>query len=375
MAEGVQPLQRFVGSYARHPAGVEHDLVVIYKGYSSSAALSVAKDVFSSTPHLALEIADRGFDIGAYLAVVPRLQHDYLCFMNTFTEIEADGWLVKLYRHASSAGVGIAGAMGSYESLSLSSYMIHKVLWLCNEAGVPYDERMAYYFDFIIDDHCKRWKAGGEALRLSSWLRTFATPRQLYRQARTLLAGPVKSMLGRAEHGTPEERFQRRWESRIAPGGDMCETARFPAFPNPHIRSNGFMVARERMLEFPDGSVRSKIDACTFESGLDSLTSRVRREGMAAVVVGNDGVGYDVQDWWRSRTFRCLDESNLLLSDNQSRMFSRMTPGAKATHLRITWGDYLGSAPAGFPDLGFRFPVNLAITDTRQLSREATVQR
>jgi hypothetical protein len=96
---------------------------------------------------------------------------------------------------------------------------------------------------------------------------------------------------------------------------------------------------------------------------------------MAAVVVGNDGVGYDVQDWWRSRTFRCLDESNLLLSDNQSRMFSRMTPGAKATHLRITWGDYLGSAPAGFPDLGFRFPVNLAITDTRQLSREATVQR
>lgn len=376
MAEGLEPLKRFVQSYLRHSAGVEHDLVVIYKGYSRSGSFEDARAVFASIPHRAIEVSDEGFDIGAYLAVAPQLEHDYICFMNTFTEIEADGWLLNLYRHASSPGTGVVGAMGSYESLSTSSRLIHKVLWLCNEAAVPFDEKIAYYYDFVIEDHCKFWKAGGQAGSFSLRKMMLAlAPRQIYRRCRSIAAAQMKLILDKGARGTLEERFQRRWESRIGPGGDMATTACFPVFPNPHIRSNGFMVPRQRMLEFPPGSIRTKMDACAFESGADSLTNRVRREGLAALIVGRDGIGYDMKEWCSSKTFRCVYESNILLSDNQSRMFRRMTPGARATHLRITWGDYLGNAPDDFPGLGFHFPVNCEITGAPRRGRNEAALR
>lgn len=366
MAEGLDPLRRFIQSYVRHVAGIEHDLVVIYKGFTQATSLNAARSVFSSIRHIGIEVSDDGFDIGAYLAVAPRIDHDYVCFMNTFTEIEADEWLLKLHRHASSPRTGIVGAMGSYESLSDSSRMIHKVLWLCNEAAIPYDGRMAYYYDFVIDHNCKTWKAGSAGRSISPWKMLAFSPRQIYRRLRAMITSPVELLRRKAGLDTLDEQFQRRWKRRVGPGGDLDATDRFPSFPNPHIRSNGFMVARKRVLQFPSGSIKTKMDACAFESGVDSLTKRVRREGLAALVVGKDGVGYDVQDWWSSRTFRGGDESNLLLSDNQSRMFKPMTPGTKATHVRITWGDYVGSAPADFPDLGFDFPINLAVTGLPQ---------
>jgi len=252
--------------------------------------------------------------------------------------------------------------------------MIHKVLWLCNEAAVPYDAKLAHYYDFVINDHCRVWKAGSDGSNARSWLALLLSPRQIYRRCRALLRFGVDLMRGKADLGSMETRFQRRWARRTGPEGDMAETARFPVFPNPHIRSNGFMVARKRILEFPAGSIKTKMDACAFESGADSLTSRVRRQGLAALVVGKDGIGYDVKDWWSSRTFRCVDESNLLVSDNQSRMFGPMTPGTKATHLRITWGDYVENAPADFPDLGFHFPVNPEITGLPQPGKEMVNQ-
>ena len=152
-AEGTDPLRKFAGSYLRHPAGVAHDLVVVYKGYERSADLGAARQVLGTLPHIDIEVSDEGFDIGAYLEASNRLDHEYVCFTNTFTEISADDWLRHLYRYASSPAVGIVGAMGSFESLSTSVAIIHKILWLCNDVSVKYDERLNYYYDFIIADN------------------------------------------------------------------------------------------------------------------------------------------------------------------------------------------------------------------------------
>ena len=85
------------------------------------------------------------------------------------------------------------------------------------------------------------------------------------------------------------------------------------------------------------------------------MTAALRRQGLAAIVVGRDGRGYDVPDWPSSRTFRLGEQENLLLSDNQSRNFAALPAGARATYRRMSWGDYLGPAPHDFPDLGFAF--------------------
>src|SRR4051794_35101251 len=98
MAEGIAPLERFAESYVKYPAGVAHDLVVLYKGYENAAELHAAKSIFAATPHIGVELPDTGFDIGAYLSAAHLLDHDYLCFVNTFTEIAAEEWLASLYR-------------------------------------------------------------------------------------------------------------------------------------------------------------------------------------------------------------------------------------------------------------------------------------
>jgi hypothetical protein len=115
------------------------------------------------------------------------------------------------------------------------------------------------------------------------------------------------------------------------------------------------MVSRQRFLRFSPSAIEEKLQACAFESGENSLTASLRRLGMVTLVVGRDGIGYDVPGWPKSSMFRIDDQSNLLLTDNQSRKFHTMSPGERATHVRITWGDYLQRPPPDFPSLGLRF--------------------
>lgn len=356
-AEGIPPLQRFVDSYAQNPAGVEHEVAVVYKGFTVPDDLNAAQSVFASLPHIRIEISDDGFDINAYLEAARRLEHDYICCVNTFTELASPGWLATLYQHAVSPRVGIVGAMGSYESLYDSYALINKIIWLCNEMQVSYDEQLAHYYDFIVGKHCGAWKARGEGRAVSDW-RLLAS--QMRARLSRLRKTPFWIELIRPSRraGSLDEQFQRIWDRLAGPGGGMEDCSRFPPFPNPHIRSNGFMLSRQRLLAVQSGSLRTKYDACAFESGIDSMTSQIRREGLRAVVAGRSGQGYDVTDWPRSGTFRLGNQENLILTDNQSRTFMEMAPGTRATHARITWGDYAGPPPPQYPDLGFKFAVN-----------------
>jgi len=328
-AEGLPQFERFIESHRRHPAGCDFDLIVIYKGFEQQSELRKARAVFADLPHIALELDDFGFDIGAYLAASRRLDHDYLCFLNTYAELAAEGWLASLMAHAQREGVGITGATGSYESLFDTILLERKARWAWDR-WITDNERRAinFYFDFL-----------------------FAEPRK----------GGVVPRTGFARLPTAVRNIVRapwyHWQtlSRIWPGQQMADIRRFPRFPNPHIRSNGFLIRRERLLQFDRSTIRSKSDAMIFESGLGGLTARLRRAGLAAIVVGRDGSGYDVATWPQSRTYRSGCQDNLLLFDNHTRLFVALSAGGKATHTRITWGDYAGPAPPGFPHLGIAF--------------------
>ena len=358
-AEGVAPLRRFLESYTCHPPGIEHELVVVYKGYPQASALDAARAVFASLPHRGIEVEDAGYDIGAYLTAAARLDHDYLCFVNTFAEVAADGWLGHLYRNAAAPGVGIAGATGSYESLFSSLRLANKLRWLCNEARIPYDERLVHYYDFIIGTACRVWKARGEGRPVSvvEALRARLSALHL-RYAGSV--SPLDTFRPVSPQSPLDDQYETHWRQLLLPGRLMADYAQFPPFPNPHIRSNGFMVGRERLLEFGFKVPETKMAACAFESGADSLTSRLRRKGYRAVVVDSGGRGHDVRDWSRSRVFRLAGQEDLVLHDNQTRRFDDMRAGERVTHRRMTWGDYIGPPLADFPTAGLRFAMNEA---------------
>jgi hypothetical protein len=355
-AEGIEFFQRFVESYKRHAAGLDHDLVVLYKGFSEVRHLNAARGVFAQLPHVGIELPDTGFDIGAYLAAAARLRNIHLCFLNTYAELASDGWLLALYRYASLPAVGIAGAMGSYESMQTTLKISHKVRWLCNEAGAPYDERLNYYFQYVIGAACREWASATSREPLSPWDRLVERAKTLGWRYRSSTS--IRDLFGKVATGAAlDVEFERRWNVLVSPGGFFSEYARFEQFPNPHVRSNGFMIRRHQLIEFGVDVPRSKMDAWKFESGAQGVTARIRSLGLRAVVVGADGRSFDVMDWADSNSFRLGDQGNLLVTDNQTRKFSAAAAGDRVTQTRLAWGDYAGPAPLDYPKLGVSFAV------------------
>jgi hypothetical protein len=335
---GCETFRRFAESYRLQPAGCEHDLIVVYAGFEQRQLLREARSVFRDILHVGIEFMDVKLDIGYYLETSRRVQYEYLCFLNTYTELLTPNWLAHLHTHAALESVGIVGAAASYESLYATLGLYHKINWLRHTSGYKISERTAYYYDFLI---------------------TASGPDAVIEPEVQLPSRRLERIIAQAARYVKQREqdigFENYWGTLTSPNNALAEYRRFPAFPNPHIRSNGFMVRRSRLASFDSSKIQTKLDACAFESGADSLTTQLRRTGLAAIVVDRKGQGYNVPDWCRSGTFRLGNQPGLIMTDNRSREFAKMSPAMRIVHSRVTWGDYLGPAPADFPDFGYSF--------------------
>jgi hypothetical protein len=113
----------------------------------------------------------------------------------------------------------------------------------------------------------------------------------------------------------------------------------FPEFSNPHVRTNAFMIRRSDFLNltFPFFNNR-KISALRFESGYNSITRQILNKGHHVVVAGADGFAYAIDCWMESRTYFFADQSNLLVSDNRTRVYDDASNEEKLFLSRKTWG-------------------------------------
>lgn len=112
----------------------------------------------------------------------------------------------------------------------------------------------------------------------------------------------------------------------------------FPAFPNPHIRTNAFMLRSHVFRELRPRRVETKFDAYRFESGTNGVTAQIRHLGLHACVVGRDGTGYDVDDWPASGTFRAGEQHNLLVADRRTREWDDADPVLRRQLATAAWG-------------------------------------
>jgi hypothetical protein len=112
-------LRRFLSSYATHPAGLPHDPVFLLKGFDEAEATRLQRRISKRVGHPSfIRIDDQGFDIGAYKYAAERLDHMFVVFLNSHSEILCDRWLARLISAFSShPDAGIAGAAGNWETL------------------------------------------------------------------------------------------------------------------------------------------------------------------------------------------------------------------------------------------------------------------
>jgi len=112
---GLAPFERFIDSYRAHAAGVDHELIVLFKGFGRQIPLRY-EQVLAGVPHSRLLLADRGFDLLPYFKALASFEHRHFCFLNSFSRLQSPDWLAKLHAPLADSSVGLVGATGSYES-------------------------------------------------------------------------------------------------------------------------------------------------------------------------------------------------------------------------------------------------------------------
>ena len=113
----------------------------------------------------------------------------------------------------------------------------------------------------------------------------------------------------------------------------------FLPFPNPHLRTNSFIISRQLMLEVWPRLILNKSAAYMFENGRNSFTQRLLRRGLKPLIVGRDGQGYEKEQWARSNTFRQSNQENLLVADNQTRNYAAADFEKRKCLSVLAWGD------------------------------------
>ncbi len=257
-ASGPEPLREFLRSYHAHPAGVEHQLTILLNGArakdpASEADIRPLLTELERTEHRLIHLDRSMLDLSAYGEAAERIEHEQICFLNSYCTALADGWLSKLADALAGSDVGLVGATGSWESQA-------------------------------------------------EWIR------------------------GRPRH----------WPQQLAtlPGARRD----YPRFPNPHVRTSSFMLERHRVVEMGLGHAGDKRATYLLESGRESITRQVQKQGLRAVVVDRHGESYDVEDWPSSRTFRSGDQENLLVADNQTHDYARASTRRRRRLSLDSWG-------------------------------------
>jgi hypothetical protein len=113
----------------------------------------------------------------------------------------------------------------------------------------------------------------------------------------------------------------------------------FPLFPNPHIRTTGFMLASKDYLKFKfENKYNSKFDAWKTESGRSSLTNFFKKKNFEIIVANSDGNIFFENDWRKSNTYATNNQEKLIISDKRTRKYLDFKISDKKIKEKIVWG-------------------------------------
>jgi len=120
-------------------------------------------------------------------------------------------------------------------------------------------------------------------------------------------------------------------------------------FPNPHLRSNAFLISRELMNRVWPNFIVTKRGAYLWENGRKGFTPRIQGLNLRVLVAGKDGHSYAPDEWPRSGTFRQDNQQNLLVADNQTRGYDEADAEKRRQLSMYAWGTDLTLAREELP--------------------------
>ncbi|MFH0976237.1 MAG: hypothetical protein V1874_10695 [Spirochaetota bacterium] len=126
---GIDTFKKFLESYLHYDSGIEHDLLIIFKGFSNKKIVSDYKKLLLGISYKEMYVKDFGFDIRPYFKAAKTFNYRFFCFLNSFSRILDNKWLFKMYNHIIKHEIGLVGTSGSYESYYTNLVNWHNLKW------------------------------------------------------------------------------------------------------------------------------------------------------------------------------------------------------------------------------------------------------
>lgn len=323
-------IDQFLTSYKEFPAGTSHTLYIVAKGFPDAGSVQILRNMLSEKeldPEI-IEVDDSiGYDLQAYMIAAQIVIENKICFINTFSILKSVNWLMKLKKAFEQSDVGMVGGTGSFESIRNSWEVYLKFVLISN--NYKFDRKMVRNFY----SRCQDLNPNAKLVYDSKILR-------------------VKKYLGDIKHKRPPFSLDRNLESL---NNDLNELILnhegynfiqdFPYFPNPHIRTNFFMVNKSDFVLFETKLLETptKMTCSIVESGFESISRHFLQKGKRLLVVNSDGDFFDIEHWADSDTFRIGSQTKLLCSDNRTDEFHKMDVHTQLTDQKFTYGSLLDS--------------------------------
>ena len=113
-------------------------------------------------------------------------------------------------------------------------------------------------------------------------------------------------------------------------------------FPNPHIRTNGFMISAKDFLslKYDRNKFVKKIETNYFEGGRFGMSNQLLSKGFKLFIVNSDNKKFDLDDWYKSDTYCLNHQEKLLFTDKRTNEYHLADTSEKKKLTKHTWGKY-----------------------------------
>ena len=115
--------------------------------------------------------------------------------------------------------------------------------------------------------------------------------------------------------------------------------SKYYSYPNPHIRTTGFLITGSDFYEFiKNKKISTKHDAWEIESGKKGLTNYFKKKNYNILLINSDGICFNEKNWMYSETYNYLNQTKSIISDKHSRKYYNLDSDQKQRYQFHTWG-------------------------------------
>ena len=117
---------------------------------------------------------------------------------------------------------------------------------------------------------------------------------------------------------------------------------KFNSFPNPHVRTTGFLIKGKDFTSFiKNKKFSNKEDCWMAESGKNNLTSFFKNKNFKILIINSDGEKFTEKNWEKSKTYCSASVSKSIISDKHTRKYHLFTNKKKQIIRANVWGKIL----------------------------------